>query len=148
MGYCYDDGGKLCCDACGDSGQVRKRTCPYRVHYAEGGSLPYCSPSALCAACYHTHKATLHADCKAGAAKRTAEELERAAMLEAGQYERRTAWGDWHPFVPAGFVGLRFVNKAGKELYRLISTERYESITGQWLRDYPWAQEWPKGAEA
>ena len=139
MGYCYS-GGKLVCDSCGATGSVRKRTCRYRVTYAEGGSLPYCSPSALCAVCYTTHKPTLHANCKAGAVRRTAEETERRQKLDAGELEVRTAWGDWHELVPAGYVGVRFIGMNGSEVYRLILAGEYHGRG--YLSEYPNLSAW------
>lgn len=141
MGYSYcARTGRLDCDGCGAAtGTTRKRTCPYRVEYAEGGSLPYCQPAALCSTCYIKHKPTLHARCKDGAAEANRRELTRAARLTAGDYERRTAWGDWHETVPAGLIGLRFVNRAGHEEYRLVDAGRDRA---NWLSEYGDAQPW------
>lgn len=138
MGYCYcARTGRLACDACGAAnGKTRKRTCPHRVHYAEGGSLPYCQPAALCPDCYAKHKPTLHDGCKDAAARETQRQQDRAAMLDAGQFERKTAWGDWHELVPSGHVGVRFVNRAGQERYRLLTDEQYKAV-GDWLSDVP-----------
>ena len=41
MGFCYDMDGLLCCDFCGQSGQVRKIKCPYG----------WCQPWATCPEC-------------------------------------------------------------------------------------------------
>jgi len=141
MGYSYDMRGRLACDACGAAeGKTRKRTCPHRVHYATGGSLPYCYPSALCPTCYAKHKPTLHKDCAEGAARQTAKEQEKAIRFAAGEYERRTAWGSWHALVPDGMVGVCFVNLARAEEYRLLPADTYAD--GQWLSDYNNAQPW------
>lgn len=142
MGYSYcATTGRLACDGCGAAeGTTRKRTCPHRVQHAEGFSLPYCYPSALCRACYARHKATLHDACEAGAAAQTAKQQQRAAHFAAGEYERRTAWGSWHALVPAGKVGVVFVNAAGAEEYRLLPHESYAD--GAWLSEYPDAQPW------
>jgi hypothetical protein len=151
MGYSYcARSGRLACDACGDtSGTTRKRTCPHKVHYADGGSLPYCYPSALCRDCYAKHKATLHDDCKAGADARNQQEQRRAARLVAGDYEVKNAYGSWHKTVPDGMVGVRFVNRAGAEVYRLVPDAIYNGESrGNWLQDYPDAQPWDGGATA
>ena len=141
MGYCYTLDGKLCCDGCGTHGNgTRKRTCPHKVHYANGGSLPYCQPAALCSACYETHKPTLHAGCKAAAAQRTAEETARAARLAAGSYERKACWGSWHATVPDGMVGIVFEGTQGKA-WRLVTKDAYDT-QARWLEDYPHAQAW------
>lgn len=142
MGYSYcARTGRLACDSCGAAeGNTRKRTCPYRVQYAEGGSLPYCYPSALCKACYAKHKATLHADCEAGAAKRTAEEATKRARLAAGELEVRSAWGSWHPNVPVGFTGVYFENRlTNARAYFLVPADAYAA---GWLADYPGAIPW------
>jgi hypothetical protein len=136
MGYCYSQAGRLCCDACGNDSGVRKRTCPYKVHYSDGtGSLPYCSPSALCATCYTKYKDTLHTGHKEGAAKRTAEEAARGAKLQAGDLEVKSAWGSWCPTVPTGFTGVFFANPFTKdETYRLLPSADYKG--GGFLSDY------------
>lgn len=142
MGYCYDNRGRLACDSCGACGTTRKRTCPHRVQYAEGGSLPYCQPAALCSTCYAKHKATLHASCAEGAARSNARERERSIKLAGGHFERRTCWGDWHATVPAGYVGVRFVGVTG-EAYRLVTAADYEAGAARdWMENYPNAQPW------
>lgn len=144
MGYSYSDRGRLACDACGAAdGNTRKRTCPHRIQYAEGGSLPYCSAPALCAACYAKRKGTLHDGCKAGAAKRNQDEIARGARFAAGELEVRTAYGDWHAAVPDGFVGVTFKAR-GAEAHRLIPKAVYDPGRKSWLSDYgpdvhPWA---------
>jgi len=142
MGYCYcARTGRLACDACGTAnGKVRKRTCPHRIVYADGGSAPYCSPPALCPECYATHRPTLHVDCKDGAARAMQREAERGARFASGDFEVRTAWGAGPALgtsrveVPAGLVGVRFANRAGAERFHLLAKDRY---AGQgWLSDY------------
>lgn len=142
MGYCYGltSSGRyaLACDACGAVGGVRKRTCPHKVHYAEGGSLPYCYPSALCASCYKTRKATLHVGCPEGAAKRTAEEIAKREKFAAGDKEVRSAFGDWHKAVPSGMVAVVFsgLDRSNEE-WRLIPSEEYEPGVKRFLSEYP-----------
>jgi hypothetical protein len=140
MGYSYDMGGRLCCDSCGASGDARKRTCPHRVQYADGGSLPYCYPSALCKACYAKHKATLHARCAEGAAQSNVREQARKARLVAGALERRACWGSWHATVPDGMVGVYFKGMQG-EAWRLVTHDAYDTQRA-WLDEYPDAQPW------
>ena len=146
MGYSYGQTASgrwaLSCDGCGKVGGVRKRTCPHKVVYAEGYSLPYCPPPALCNACYTKHKATLHKDCAAGAATCNARETARAAALTSGALEVRTAWGDWHETVPKGFVGVRFVGTGGTTTFRLVPAGEYEPGVRRYLHDYPNAQPW------
>lgn len=145
MGYCYDMAGRLACDACGKTGGVRKRTCPHRVHYADGGSLPYCQPAALCSDCYRKHKAKLHEGCAAGAAKQNAAEVARKAKLAAGELEVRSAWGDWHETVPTGMTGVLFRN-GDQQDYRLMPQADYQPGDKHWLSDYPTAEPWENHA--
>lgn len=79
MGYCYSMDGRLACDGCGAVGETRKRTCPHRVTYADGTSLPYCPAPALCPRCWEREgKSAVHAGCKERAAARTAQEAGKA----------------------------------------------------------------------
>ena len=142
MGYSYDLRGRLACDSCGSCGQTRKRTCPARVRYAGGGSLPYCQPAALCPACYQRHKATLHAGCREGAAKRTAEEAAKQARLAAGELEVAAAWGSWQPTVPEGYVGVCFRGLGGAEVYRLIRKAEYDPSVRRYLSEYAETGDW------
>ncbi len=137
MGYSYcARTGRLACDGCGHVGKVRKRTCPFKVTYPEGYSLPYCYPSALCVACYATHKATLHAGCAERAAARTAAENARGERLAAGASEIKAGYGSWHPSVPAGFVGVIFGTLGHAETYWLIPETEYSPGTKRYLSDY------------
>jgi hypothetical protein len=69
MGYCYDHRNRLCCDACGNAGGVRKRICTATVltDSVRGprSTLRYCSPPALCPTWYRKRgsAAGIHADC-------------------------------------------------------------------------------------
>ncbi len=148
MGYSYDGSMRLCCDDCGDASNeapgVRKRTCTQRVKYADGTAVPYCPPPALCDACYRNHGgAKIHERCKAGAARRTAEEAVRAARLALGELESSTGWGEWAPGVPPGFVGRRFVGKDDAELYLLIprAVDDAVPLLRSFLPDYQRAAE-------
>ena len=142
MGYCYGGDGRLACDACGTVGGVRKRTCPHRVRYQNGSSLPYCPAPALCRECNDKHRATLHAKCAAGAAVSQAHEDKRAAILGAGGLLLRAAWGDWHANVPEGLVGCVFQGN-GERRYRLLTKQEHErAIWDTPLADLdaqPWA---------
>ena len=146
MGYSYgrNDRGNLVLSSasCGNLGGVRKRTCPYKVHHADGFSLPYCYPSALCSTCYATHKATLHQDCAKGAAESQARENARAFRLASGEYEVGAAWGSWHEDVPDGMTGVVFRNVDKVEQYRLVRASAYDPSSRRYLSDYPHAQEW------
>lgn len=98
MGYCYS-GNKLVCDGCGGTGGVRKRTCPCKVTFrnrdGSTGSLPYCSPPALCSGCLKRlgGSAKIHAECAEGAARSQKEHDERArrALLLNADLKRNTA---------------------------------------------------------
>lgn len=138
MGYSYDKGGRLCCDRCGKAGGVRKRTCPHRVTYPGGASLPYCPARARCDDCLRAEggNAKLHAACAAPAAARTLEEARKAARLAAGDLECRTGWGSWHPAVPAGWVGRRFVGTSGQESFFLIPDAVDDAAGSYFLSDY------------
>lgn len=145
MGYSFDLSGRLCCDHCGASGKVRKRVCPYKVHdpASSGSGYPYCMPAALCSTCYQTHKATLHATCKDGAAASTARYRAEWDRLQAGDARVRSAFGSWHPLVPSGFVGVVFRDKDGGELYRLIPDADYagrmsSAFLGDFAQVHPW----------
>lgn len=154
MGYCYgrthSGRSALACDSCGHVGGVRKRTCPARVEYAEGCSLPYCMPAALCAACYKLRKPTLHVGCHEQAALRTASERARRARLEAGDKEVRSAWGDWHKAVPSGYVGVAFAGLSkdphllggAVEVWALIPQLDYAPGEKRFLSDYANHQPW------
>lgn len=123
MGYSYDARtGKLCCDSCGNIGGVRKRTCPHKVD-----GMPYCSPSALCSACYAKYRDTLHDGCAEAAARSQARADEENAALACGSHLWRTSWGDWHDAVPAGLVGVRFVSET-EEVFALISEATYDRL--------------------
>jgi hypothetical protein len=135
MGYVYTSNGSLVCDCC-DATTAKKRTCTHRV-----GALPYCSPPALCDDCYQQQGGPrLHDRCKKPAALARARDLVRRLMLEAGHFERCTAWGDWHESVPTGKVGVRFVGAGGQEEYRLLPEDSYNSH--DWLHEFGAAEPW------
>lgn len=135
MGYSYGQNGRgnwvLSCDACGEVGGVRKRTCPYLVtcDSSRGArhALPYCPAPALCGSCYKRERATLHQDCEAGA--RSAQESYDATQtkIDAGEPVLLAAWGDWHEEVPAGQVGVLFKGHAGEAWY-LIPEDEYDTV--------------------
>ena len=132
MGYSYTFNGGLCCDNCGNSGGVRKRTCPHKVLTssfrmvpAVRTKLPYCQPPALCSACYHELKPTLHADCADGAARIQAEYDRTEELLSSGAYLRTAAYGDWHKSVPTGRVGIAFRNRSGEESFYHVPADEY-----------------------
>ena len=127
MGRSYDSSGRLACDGCGKAeGTTRRRTCPARVVYPSGASLPYCAAPDLCPDCVVKHRDRLHVGCREAAAKRTAEERARGARLEAGEMLLRSCWGDWHERVPAGWVGACFVGKGDAVAYWLVPAKVYD----------------------
>lgn len=146
MGYSfgYNDNGRLVrsCDRCGAVGGVRKRTCRFKVTYAEGYSLPYCYPPALCSDCAKKLKPLHGESCQVGAAKATAREVERKARLVSGDFEVRSAFGHWHPAVPQAWVGVRFVSLNG-DVWKLLPATDYNGAGG-WLSEYPTAVDWPE----
>lgn len=95
MGTITDSAGRLCCDKCGQSGGVRKRTCPYKVRcdslrsmYGQRPVLSYCSPWALCSPCFKVLGGLrgVHGDsCRDGAAQSQAEYDAIELALEAGE---------------------------------------------------------------
>lgn len=104
MGYSYQktSSGReaLCCDNCPAAGReagVRKRTCPHRVHYRDGGSLPYCPAPALCSNCYRSLgcQAGVHANCAEACAAQQAREDAVTAKIAAGDLPVRAAWGGY-----------------------------------------------------
>lgn len=145
MGYSYTRSGALACDDCGNGGRVQKRTCPYVVDVISPmmtpmrAKLPYCYPPALCPACWQKHKATVHANCEAGAAASSARYAEQGRRLDAGELAVSSRFGDWHAAVPAGYVGVYFRGWHG-EAWRLVPVP--EPAGAAWLSDYPTVQDW------
>jgi hypothetical protein len=148
MGYSYgrSENGRwlLSCDNCGAVGEVRKRTCPYKVTTTEGHALPYCPAPALCGPCFAKYGGTrgVHgAECAKGAAASQARYDEERARLATGDSRVRGAWGEWQEYVPAGRVGLLFRNQDGRERHYTVTAEEYDTH-GPWLSEYPDAQPW------
>lgn len=155
MGYSYDFHNRLCCDKCGHSGGVRKRTCPYKVLgdslRTPGGNrytMNYCYPPALCAACYKQLGGLrgVHGDsCKEGAAKSQAEDDAIEAALDAGEMFVVSATGDWQEDVPEGMVLVTFWSRYNPEtrtrpeVKRLVAKDDYQPTARPRLSDYPTA---------
>ena len=144
MGYRYDKAGHLCCDRCGKSAGVRKRTCPYKVlgHSLDGPRrwLPYCPPLMLCGFCYTAMgQRLMHRECRAPAAVSQAEDDEIERQLDAGASLSVDAYGDWEPTVPKGMVGLKFVSRSGVS-YRLMPEGDYPNqlVALSAVRTEPW----------
>lgn len=142
MGYSYGQNGNgrwvLACDKCGSIGGTRKRPCRYRIHYADGTSLPWCPAPALCGPCFKALGGTagLHGDtCRDNAARAQADEDHKAACLAAGDKRVIVAYGDWHASVPTGMSLVGFRGADGVEEYRLMPSDVYKS--GGFLSDYP-----------
>ncbi len=132
MGHCYDRRtGALCCDKCGASGGVRKRTCTATVltDSARGprARLRYCIPPALCAACLQEvgGNAALHKDCKDRAAQSQAEYDDIERQLAAGESVAAAAWGSWHANVPEGQVGVLYRSRTATR-YVLMAAADYD----------------------
>lgn len=104
MGFCFDDRGRLCCDACPTSGGVRKMKCPWG----------YCYPVALCAECRKKHKDKLgkkfHREqgCEQKHFVAVRENAERKAKLDAGKLILASAVGlhDGSGIVRVTFIKL------------------------------------------
>ena len=142
MGYSYGrtSSGRyaLCCDSCGNTGGVRKRTCRFKVSYHDGMVLPYCYPPALCSPCFAKRgggKGIHGEDCKNGAAASQAEQDAKAAKLAAGDKQVMAAWGTWFADVPEGMSLVLFRGADKIEDYRLMPEDDYK--TGGFLSDYP-----------
>jgi hypothetical protein len=146
MGYGYDRNNRLCCDNCGMSGGVRKRTCPYTVLgdslRSVGGQrykMSYCYPPALCAACYATLGGLrgVHGDqCREGAARSQAEYDEIERGLEAGEMYVVSAEGSHAGNdLPRGLVRVTFRGRAG-ETKLVMLKDAYQFRTKPRLSDY------------
>lgn len=158
MGYSYSRTGSLCCDKCGTTGGVRKRTCPHKVTYPQDGpgrSLPYCPAPALCRPCWVElgGTRTLHAQCKEPARRATEENQRIADRIAGGDLQVMSANGSG---VPAGMVGVTFApnrtDRWHEKTYRLIDRDTYRAQHATpgptFLSDFPNAQPWPEGARA
>jgi len=150
MGYGYGRNGALACDRCGNTGGVRKRTCPHRVAYPQDGpnySLAYCKAPALCTSCYRAEGGIrLHDRCAEPARKATEENKAIAARIASGDPQVMSAWGDWHAAVPAGSTGVMFApnrtDRWQEKTYRLVPEADYDPGTKKFLSDYPRASPW------
>jgi hypothetical protein len=147
MGYCYDHRNRLCCDACGNAGGVRKRICTATVLTdslrGPRSTLRYCSPPALCPTCYRKRgsAAGIHADCAEYAANAQQEYDAIEAALDAGESLSISAWGSWHPQVPDGMVGLCFASRNGNT-YALVYEHEYHnrSVALSTVHATPWTR--------
>jgi hypothetical protein len=145
MGYCHDSRGRLCCDACGQPGGVRKRLCPHFVTFptVRGRQrLRNCSPPALCPACFHREGGTvgIHGGCRAAAAKSQAEYDAIEAAWDAGESFIVSATA-----VADGIVAVTFRGLAG-ETRRLVPAADYDYQQRPRLSDYPQAAPCPSAA--
>jgi hypothetical protein len=157
MGYGYSATGALCCDSCGKTGGVRKRTCTARVAYPQDGpdrSIPYCYPPALCGPCFTRRggNAGIHKDCAGYAAKSTAENQVIADRIAAGDLQVMSAYGSWHKDVPEGSTGVLFApnrtDRWQEQTYRLVPKDDYDPGKKKFLSDYPNASPWAGPREA
>lgn len=143
MGYSRDARtGRLCCDGCGTTGGVRKRTCPYKVTCdslrGQRSTVAYCPPPALCPACYEKEGGLrgVHPEgCKTGAAVMQAEADAVEAGLTAGESFVVSAFGDWHEDVPAGLVMVVFRGRSGESRV-LVEKDEYDPRVKPRLSDY------------
>lgn len=119
MGFSYQ-GGKLCCDICGEAG-ARKKPCPHE----------YCQPIACCnrpecKAKLAAHRQTnCHVHCKAASEAFDRREEERQRRLDNGEFLRCAA---------VGVDGLKdcvkvwFRNKQGVEMVRHMAKATYDAF--------------------
>lgn len=144
MGYSYDYRGRLCCDACGKSGGVRRRTCPHKVlgnslRTQQRVALPACSAPALCKECYAKHggQKGLHDGCAEFAAKSQAEDDAIEAALDAGEKFVVSASGDWLDHVPKDHVEVTFWGRhASGEVKLIVPKNDYDYNNKRKLSDY------------
>ena len=155
MGYCYDSRGRLACDSCGNSGGVRKRTCPHKVTSSnhrwpngQRGAISYCYPSALCDDCFKNHGGNrkVHANCKAGAAARQAEYDAEQARLDRGDHLVVSRYGSWHEAVPEGMVGACYASAGWSDHRRVLVPKEFHKV--DWLEDLPAGVAVPWDSEA
>jgi hypothetical protein len=87
MGYCYDWNGRLACDSCGTTGEVRKQKCPFG----------YCPSPALCPQCKAKYADTLRQGwhkrrkCDLYALQSRLRDEERQGLIRAGKFVRCAA---------------------------------------------------------
>jgi hypothetical protein len=143
MGYSYESSsGRLCCDNCGGTQGVRKRTCPHKVLgsslHGPRYALPYCSPPAYCSACFKARGGSkaIHGGCAEGAAAAQAKADAIEAALDAGELLVRSAQGDRAEGVPAGQCRVIFEGR-GTEATVFIPQESYDPQAKKKLSDYP-----------
>jgi len=104
---------------------------------------PYCPPPALCACCVRRLGGTdgVHGEeCRTGALVLQAEEDERQARYEAGDYLIVAAWGDYHAWVSAGMVRIEchcLIDPSRPPLIMLVPVASYDPGLKGWLSDYP-----------
>lgn len=134
MGVCRDLKGRLCCEKCGNSGGVRRRTCPYTVaNYIENTVLPFCRAPYLCKKCYRDEGGLRHVhgrNCFIGATQRQKKANDEYARWILGEWQCRTRWGDWKPGVPKGKVAARYCEKGGREIIVLVEGDL---VKADWL---------------
>lgn len=121
MGYSCDDKGRLCCDICSSSGEVRKYRCPFG----------WCQAVALCPKCRKEHPEYVSKDlhrkygCEKSHQEAVKQEAERQSLLDSGKFVRCSAL--WHPERPEPNVKVIFQGRSGEEAY-WMSNKTYDSI--------------------
>ena len=87
MGYTYDSSGLLCCDICGNSGNVKRYKCPFG----------WCQPIAACPHCrkekavYFSKKHHREAGCEKASAEFHERERTKYLLLQDGEWIRCSA---------------------------------------------------------
>lgn len=144
MGTITDHRGRVCCDACGNAGGVRKRTCPYFVILAADRSISrtnirWCSPPKLCSGCYTKAGGNkkLHTPCAEASRRDQVLEDAKHERLAAGDYYVTSAEGDWHEEVPAGMTRVTFWRFGPRNAYKLlVPADFYDPGRRPWRSDY------------
>lgn len=122
MGYCYDARtGKLCCDVCDSSEEVKKYKCPFG----------WCQAIALCAECRKKHPEYVSKEyhrkhgCEQSHQEAVRQKAEYQALLNAGKFVRCSALS--HSERPDLNVKVIFRGRSGEEAY-WMSHKTYDSI--------------------
>lgn len=147
MGTITDSSGRLCCDKCGQSGGVRRRTCPYKIRtdslrsmYGNRPVLNYCSPWALCSPCFKALGGLrgIHGDeCRDGAARSQAEADAIEAGLDKGAMFVVSAIAMSGGMVEVTFWGKHDAGARSRpEVKHLIPKDAYDPAAKPRMSDY------------
>ena len=119
MGYSFDMQNRLCCDNCGQSGNVRKMKCPWN----------YCHADAVCPKCKIEKKDHLS---KVAHRNRGCERNHNAYMLDLANEKALLDKGEYLRSCARGFgdmVKAIFTNKDRQDQAFWMSTKTYHAIS-------------------